>query len=145
VSRLVLELGQTPPPGKLQEALALSLGDPGVQLAYWWPDRQAFVDLEGKLVELSDLPAGLTPTILERGGERVGALVHDRHLDQEPELIEAVGAAAALAVDKRATPRPAPCATGGGPGLPDPDRRDCGPASGAGSSETFTTAHSSAW
>lgn len=99
VSRLVLELGQTPPPGKLQEALALSLGDPGVQLAYWWPDRQAFVDLEGKLVELSDLPPGLTPTILERGGERVGALVHDRHLDQEPELIEAVGAAAALAVD----------------------------------------------
>jgi signal transduction histidine kinase len=99
VSRLVLELGQTPPPGKLQEALAVSLGDPGVQLAYWWPDRQAFVDLEGKLVELSDLPPGLTPTILERGGERVGALVHDRHLDQEPELIEAVGAAAALAVD----------------------------------------------
>jgi len=46
VSRLVLELGQTPPPGKLQEALALSLGDPSVQLAYWWPDRQAFVDLE---------------------------------------------------------------------------------------------------
>jgi signal transduction histidine kinase len=99
VSRLVLELGQTPPPGKLQEALALSLGDPGVQLAYWWPDRQAFVDLEGRLVELYDLPPGRTPTILERGGERVGALVHDRHLDQEPELIEAVGAAAALAVD----------------------------------------------
>ena len=92
VSRLVLELGQTPPPGKLQEALALSLGDPSVQLAYWWPDRQAFVDPEGKLVELSDLPPGLTPTILERGGERVGALVHDRHLDEEPELIEAVGA-----------------------------------------------------
>jgi signal transduction histidine kinase len=99
VSRLVLELGQTPPPGKLQEALALSLGDPSVQLAYWWPDRQAFVDLDGKLVDLSDLPPGFTPTILERGGERVGALVHDRHLDQEPELIEAVGAAAALAVD----------------------------------------------
>src|SRR5207244_7360507 len=36
VSRLVLELGQTPPPGRLQEALALSLGDPSVQLAYWW-------------------------------------------------------------------------------------------------------------
>jgi signal transduction histidine kinase len=99
VSRLVLELGQTPPPGKLQAALALSLGDPSVQLAYWWPDRQAFVDLEGRLVDLSGLPPGRTPTILERGGERVGALVHDRHLDQEPELIEAVGAAAALAVD----------------------------------------------
>jgi signal transduction histidine kinase len=99
VSRLVLELGQTPPPGKLQAALALSLGDPSVRLAYWWPDRQAFVDLEGRLVDLSGLPPGLTPTILERGGERVGALVYDRHLDEEPELIEAVGAAAALAVD----------------------------------------------
>ena len=71
VSRLVLELGQTPPPGKLQEALALALGDPSVQLAYWWPDRQAFVDLEGTLVQLSDLPPGLALTILERGGERV--------------------------------------------------------------------------
>ncbi|TMK38080.1 MAG: hypothetical protein E6G66_18890, partial [Actinobacteria bacterium] len=74
VSRLVVELGETPPPGKLQGALAAALGDPGVQLAYWWPDREAFVDLDGKLVELSDLPPGLTPTILERGGERVGAL-----------------------------------------------------------------------
>ncbi|MFN2592710.1 MAG: sensor histidine kinase [Candidatus Dormibacteria bacterium] len=99
VSRLVLELGQTPPPGRLQEALALTLGDPSLQLAYWWPDRQAFVDLAGRIVQLGDLPPGLTLTILQHGGERVGALVHDRHLEQEPDLIEAVGAAAALALE----------------------------------------------
>ncbi|MCW3034857.1 MAG: integral rane sensor signal transduction histidine kinase [Actinobacteria bacterium] len=99
VSRLVLELGETPPPGKLQGALAVALGDPSVQLAYWWPDRQAFVDLEGRRVLLSGLPAPLTLTVLKRGEEPIGALVHDRHLDQEPELIEAVGAAASLALD----------------------------------------------
>jgi signal transduction histidine kinase len=99
VSRLVLELGETPPPGKLQGALAVALGDPSVQLAYWWPDRQAFVDLEGRRVLLSGLPPPLTLTVLKRGEERIGALVHDRHLDQEPELIEAVGAAASLALD----------------------------------------------
>jgi signal transduction histidine kinase len=99
VSRLVLELGETPPPGKLQGALAAALGDPSVQLAYWWPDRQAFVDLDGRRVLLSGLPPPLTLTVLKRGEERIGALVHDRHLDQEPELIEAVGAAASLALD----------------------------------------------
>jgi signal transduction histidine kinase len=99
VSRLVLELGETPAPGKLQGALAVALGDPSVQLAYWWPDRQAFVDLEGRRVLLSGLPSPLTLTVLKRGGECIGALVHDRHLEQEPELIEAVGAAAALALD----------------------------------------------
>jgi signal transduction histidine kinase len=99
VSRLVLELGQTPPPGRLQGALATALGDPSVQLAYWWPDRQAFVDLEGKRVRLSGLAPQLTLTVLERGEERIGALVHDRHLNQEPELIQAVGAAASLALD----------------------------------------------
>jgi signal transduction histidine kinase len=99
VSRLVLELGETPPPGRLQGALAAALGDPSVQLAYWWPERQAFVDLEGRRVLLSGLPPQLTLTVLKRGEERIGALVHDRHLDQEPELIEAVGAAASLALD----------------------------------------------
>jgi signal transduction histidine kinase len=99
VSRLVLELGETPPPGRLQRALAAALGDPSLQLAYWWPERQAFVDLEGRRVLLSGLPPQLTSTVLKRGEERIGALVHDRHLDQEPELIEAVGAAASLALD----------------------------------------------
>ena len=56
VSRLVLELGQTPPPGRLQEALALSLGDPSVQLAYWWPDRQAFGCCRSVIARVFDRP-----------------------------------------------------------------------------------------
>ena len=43
------------PPGRLEQALARALHDPTLQLAYWLPDRDGFVDAEGRPVEL---PAG---------------------------------------------------------------------------------------
>ena len=38
-------------------------------------------------------------TEVERNGERIGALVHDPALEDEPELVDAVAAAAALAME----------------------------------------------
>ena len=38
-------------------------------------------------------------TVLEPGGERLAVLVHDPSLLEEPELVEAVGAAACLALE----------------------------------------------
>ncbi|MDQ5832171.1 MAG: histidine kinase, partial [Actinomycetota bacterium] len=35
VATLVVELGETPEPGRLREALARALGDPSLELAYW--------------------------------------------------------------------------------------------------------------
>jgi signal transduction histidine kinase len=90
----VLELGETPEPGRVRDAIARALGDPQLQLAYWVPEREGFVDATGRPVELSP-----TATVVERSGRRVAALEHDPALAAQPELLESVSAAAALALE----------------------------------------------
>jgi signal transduction histidine kinase len=83
----------------LTETLADAMGDPTLNLAYWLPQAQRFVDSSGRTMAL---PADTDPvraaTLVERDNERIGALVHDRTLCEEPELVSAVAAAAALAM-----------------------------------------------
>ena len=43
VATLVVELGETPEPGRLRDALTRALGDPSLELAYWLRD-DTFVD-----------------------------------------------------------------------------------------------------
>jgi signal transduction histidine kinase len=100
VAELVVELGQTRAPGKLQEALARALHDPSLALAYWLPEQRRYVDRDGRPVELPrDDSSGLATTIVERDGRRVAALVHDTSLRDDPELVDAVCAAAGLTLE----------------------------------------------
>jgi signal transduction histidine kinase len=99
VAELVVELGQTRAPGKLREALARALHDPALTLAYWLPEQGRYVDSEGQPVELPRDDSALTTTIVERDGRRVAALVHDASLREDPELVDAVCAAAGLALE----------------------------------------------
>jgi signal transduction histidine kinase len=99
VSDLLLELqGGDPAPSGLRDALARALGDPSVSIAYWLPDGGRYVDLEGRPVDLPE-DHGRAVTLVERDGRRIGAIVHDRALRDEPELVHSVSAAAALALD----------------------------------------------
>jgi signal transduction histidine kinase len=99
VADLVVELERTPAPGKLRDALARTLHDPSLALAYWLSDRQVYVDLDGRPFELPPEGGSQLTTIVEREGRRVAALVHDASLREEPELVEAVCAAAGLALE----------------------------------------------
>jgi signal transduction histidine kinase len=100
VAELVVELGQTRAPGKLGDALARALHDPQLELAYWLPEQRRYVDREGQPVELpSDDASGVVTTIVEREGRRVATLIHDASLRDDPELVEAVCAAAGLALE----------------------------------------------
>jgi signal transduction histidine kinase len=100
VAELVVELGQGRAPGRLRDALARTLHDPGLALAYWLPDKEHYVDLEGRPVELPrDGDSQVATTLVEREGRRVAALVHDTSLREDPELVEAVCAAAGLALE----------------------------------------------
>ncbi|HKP89594.1 MAG TPA: sensor domain-containing protein, partial [Thermoleophilaceae bacterium] len=93
-------LASAPPPGRpVREMLAESLGDRNLQVAYWLPDRQIFVDERGARVELPEPGSGRAWTSVDRGGRRVAAIVHDADLDAGPELVQAAAAAAALALD----------------------------------------------
>jgi signal transduction histidine kinase len=98
VGRLVVELGETPAQAELRDALQRALGDPGLAIAYWHPHKERFVDGGGRPMELPLGDEARAARVIERHGEPVAALVHDASLEQDPELIEAVVAAAGLAL-----------------------------------------------
>ena len=88
-----------PPGGPVREALAVSLGDRSVSVAYWLPDREEFVDESGRPVELPAPGSGRTWTTVESNGVPMAAIVHDAALDTSRELVEAAAAASLLAID----------------------------------------------
>ncbi len=100
IAHLVVELGATPAAGALRDALARALRDPDLRVAYWLPEAQIYVDAEGRRVQLpADGENGAAATIVEQDGRRIAALVHDETLRDHPELVNAVCAAAGLALE----------------------------------------------
>ena len=72
----------------LQATLGRALGDPGLRLAYAGADGT---------LPAPDRERSVAP--LERDGRPFAALVYDPSLDDDPELVEAVSAAAAIALE----------------------------------------------
>jgi signal transduction histidine kinase len=83
----------------VRETLARSLGDRTLQVAYWLPDREVFVDERGISVPLPAAGSDRTWTAVDYEGRRVAAIIHDASLEASPELVEAAAAAASLALD----------------------------------------------
>jgi signal transduction histidine kinase len=98
VGDLIIDLRSDMQPASLQSALARTLRDPSLTLAYWLPDFGTYADLDGRPVDVPARDGRATRTI-EHDGVRVAALLHDPSLDDEPELLDAVGAAAAMALE----------------------------------------------
>jgi signal transduction histidine kinase len=99
VSELLRRMGETPEPGPLRDLLSTAVDDRSLTLVYWLEDKQRWVDAEGRPTELpeaDDPTRAWTPVELE--GTRVGAIVHDRSLLDEPDVVRSVAAAAGLAV-----------------------------------------------
>ena len=87
-------------PAELRSALARALGDPALVIAYPVAGSSAFVDAEDRPVALpADGDRSVAP--VKRDGELVAALIYDRSLDDDPELVEAVGGAAAIALENQ--------------------------------------------
>jgi signal transduction histidine kinase len=98
VARLASDLGEAPAPGSLRTALARSLGDDGLDVAYWLPGSHRYVDASG--AQTKPRPgAGQIATKIERDGHPVALVIHDRSLASEHALEREIGAAARLAVD----------------------------------------------
>jgi signal transduction histidine kinase len=86
-------------PVELQATLARVLGDPQLLLAF--PQGDGFVDAAGRSMTLPDADAGRAVTPVDRDGERVAVLIYDRSLEDDPELVEAIGVAAGVALENR--------------------------------------------
>jgi signal transduction histidine kinase len=95
---LVIELERTPP-GSVRDALARALGDPSLELALWLPERATYVDANGRPLPLPDPGSDRAVTVLGSSEAPVAALVHDPALIERRKLLQAVGAAARLALE----------------------------------------------
>ena len=99
VGDLLVELRADPAPADLRDALARALRDPSLALAYWLPDYGVYADLDGRPFEPPEQDHRRATTLIERDGARVAVLVHDAALEDEPELLDAVTAAAGIALE----------------------------------------------
>jgi signal transduction histidine kinase len=99
VADLVVELGQTPTPARLQDALSNALGDRSLRLGYWSADQEGFLNATGQALSLPAEGGGQAVTMLERNGAPEVAIIHDATLLDEPGLITAVVSAMRLAVE----------------------------------------------
>jgi signal transduction histidine kinase len=98
MASLVVELGESPPPGALREVLARSLGDPDLKVAHALTDPDRLVDATGTPVDPT-APEGRAVTPLVRKGQTVAMLIHRQGLLDDPAVVDEVVAATRLALD----------------------------------------------
>jgi signal transduction histidine kinase len=100
VRTLMAQLANAPEPADLRDALARALGDPALELVFWMPELDRYVDAGGSPAKLPDEDdARRTVTEIDHHGHHVAAIVHDRA--QDTETVRAAGAATALTLENR--------------------------------------------
>jgi signal transduction histidine kinase len=99
VGDLLVELRNEPAPAELRDVLARALGDESLTLAYWLPEFGSWADLNGRSLDLPKEGSGRAMKVIDRNGTHVAALLHDPLLEDEPELLTAVTAGAAIAFE----------------------------------------------
>lgn len=85
----------------LERALALSLGDASLRLAFQAADREAYLDQDGRELPPPGQGPGRGAVGIELGGRRIGAIDYDETLIGDAELVRAAGRTVAIAVDRQ--------------------------------------------
>ncbi len=99
--KAVMELGGLGTPEQLEVRLRTVLGDPTLAVLYWSDSVSAYLDGEGQAVALPGESADRAVTLLQRRGQPMTALVHDRAVLADPELARTVTAAVTLAIENQ--------------------------------------------
>jgi signal transduction histidine kinase len=99
VAGLVVHLGAPTEAADLRAALARALGDPSLELAYWFPAEARYVTADGRPVQEPDAHSGRGSTFVERDGTPIAMLLHDPALEYNSGLVQSVCAAAGLALE----------------------------------------------
>ena len=100
VSALAIELGR-PAHARLPlvNSLRRALGDRSLDLVFWSRPIQAYVTPAGFAAELPDDDSGVTVTRLQGDEGPLAAIIHDRALVEQRQLISGVAAVAQLAIE----------------------------------------------
>lgn len=99
VAAAIVQLGASPSSQALEAALRRAVGDPDLAVARWSPVADAYLDREGRRVELEDLERDRVALRIERDGLPLAVVVHDAALAVDPALVASVADAVRFAVD----------------------------------------------
>jgi PAS domain S-box-containing protein len=101
VGQLLLDVRDTSSAAETEAALRRALNDPAVRLAAWVDERHTYVDRDGWPFDIPQEDVERVATVVsDETGAPLAAIVHDRALLEEPELLDAVTAAARLALQR---------------------------------------------
>jgi signal transduction histidine kinase len=92
-----LRAGRAAPEG-VEEVLREVLSDPDLEVHFWLPESEIYVDARGQPVPDAPGDARLR-TPVERAGSPLGMVVHESVDDESPELLSEVVEAAGLAIE----------------------------------------------
>jgi signal transduction histidine kinase len=99
LSRTVTALGDRPSPARLRVVLAQAFRDPSLQLVFWLPDAETYVDELGRPAELPAPGARTALTCFDRDGRPVAAAIHDRALAADAGALAIAGEVVLLALE----------------------------------------------
>ena len=98
VLRRIVEASlERPSFAELEAMLRAPVGDPGLRLLFWRPRNLAWSDAHGTRVAGPEPRPGQVVTAVDLRGAPAIAIVHDRELAEDPELVHAAGTVALLA------------------------------------------------
>jgi signal transduction histidine kinase len=100
VGELVIGLDHMQPSRSLRDVLAKTLHDPSLEVAYWMPERNGFVDEFGVRVDVPVESPTRAVTMVGSEGERLAAIVHDPALRDDFRLVDAVASTARMAIER---------------------------------------------
>jgi signal transduction histidine kinase len=95
--RLARESLAHPSLPELEPLLRGPLGDPSLRLGFWRVERGDWASADGEPLEPPKPTQALTE--IERDGRPAAVIVHDKQLADDPELLQAAGAVALLALE----------------------------------------------
>jgi PAS domain S-box-containing protein len=99
VSELVVEIGRDRGPDGIETSLRRVLHDPTLTLARWDEEHGVFVDHDGTPVDAAHANGPRQATLVERGGQPIATMIHDPSLLDNRDLLDAVSAAAGMAIE----------------------------------------------
>jgi signal transduction histidine kinase len=98
VGELMARLSDASRAGGLRDALADALDDPSLELVYWLPEGQRYVDFRGREYTIPEDDEHRAVHYVDRDGDCVAAIIYDATLRGAEPHVQAVGGAASLAL-----------------------------------------------